>query len=211
MKLPIHTAIITHAKGASSHIASSHRDLINQIGDWCRKHWSSVSDDPPPQNTRDLVDAYFHDNPDASLDVAEGGLDFPEPYASGPKLLAQLQYLLAALCAYKPGDGEACAVLCREVTDTRAVIAKASGLTDPTVSHFTVFCQEAGGGGTIHIAAVQAADLESAITAGKQQCIEDWSCGPGEYGESPWTLETVHCLGVAAGDVDILHWEDQPQ
>jgi hypothetical protein len=222
MKLPIHAAIITHAKGAIPVIASSYCDLISQIGDWCREHWSSVSDDPPPQNKRDLVDAYFRDNPDASLDVAEGGVDFPEPYASAPKLLAQLECLLAALCAYKPGDGEACAVLCREVTDTRAVIAKASGPSVPlipSIPRFTVFCQEAGcSGDTVHISSHAAVDLESAIIAGKQQCVKDWSSGLGEEegkekeeGERPWTMETVHCLGVAAGDVNILHWEDQPQ
>jgi len=80
---------------------------------------------------------------------------------------------------------------------------------------FTVFCQEAGcGGDTVHISSHQAVDLESAIIAGKQQCIKDWSSGSGEEegeGERPWTMETVHCLGVVAGDVNILHWEDQPQ
>jgi len=73
---------------------------------------------------------------------------------------------------------------------------------------FTIFCQETGGGGTIHIAAVEAADLESAIIAGKQQCIGDWSADTCES-PSPWTMETVHCLGVAEGETTILHWEDQ--
>jgi hypothetical protein len=73
---------------------------------------------------------------------------------------------------------------------------------------FTVFCQETGGKGTIHIVCARAADLEAAILAGKQGCIDDWSSGFPK-GESPWTAETVHCLGVAAGDAEILHWEDQ--
>jgi len=92
--------------------------------------------------------------------------------------------------------------------------------TLPSVRCFTVFCQESGGAGTIHIASNEATDLESAIIAGKQQCIKDWSSGfeEGEEevegkgegkGESLWSLESVHCLGVAAGDVEILHWEDQ--
>ena len=72
---------------------------------------------------------------------------------------------------------------------------------------FTVFCQESGGTGTIHIASVEAADLEAAITAGKQQCIGDWSTPE----ESRWNEETVHCLGVAAGNIEILHWEDQTE
>ena len=75
---------------------------------------------------------------------------------------------------------------------------------------FTVFCQESGGTGTIHIASVEAADLEAAIIAGKQQCIDDWSAGP-TPDESRWNEETVHCLGIAAGNIEILHWEDQPE
>ncbi len=73
---------------------------------------------------------------------------------------------------------------------------------------FTVFCQESGGNGTIHIASVEAADLEAAIIAGKQQCINDWSAGFTPE-ESRWNEETVHCLGIAAGNIEILHWEDQ--
>lgn len=75
---------------------------------------------------------------------------------------------------------------------------------------YTVFCQEAGARGTIHIDSVMAEDLESAITAGKQGCIDDWSVGfDDEEGESPWNMDTVHCLGVATGDLEIVHWEDQ--
>ena len=73
---------------------------------------------------------------------------------------------------------------------------------------FTVFCQQVGGGGTIHIASVEAADLKAAIIAGKQQCIDDWSAGS-TPDESRWNEETVHCLGIAAGNIEILHWQDQ--
>lgn len=75
---------------------------------------------------------------------------------------------------------------------------------------FTVFCQQADGLGTIHISSLEAADLEAAITAGKQQCIQDWSDGSSPE-QSPWDMDTVHCLGVAAGDVEILHWQDIPE
>jgi len=81
---------------------------------------------------------------------------------------------------------------------------------NPPTSTFTVFCQETGGNGTIHIDTVEAADIQSAIVAGKQQCIDDWSDGS-IPNDSRWTVETVHCLGVAAGDVRILHWQDQPE
>ena len=79
---------------------------------------------------------------------------------------------------------------------------------NPPNRTFTVFCQETGGSGTIHIASLEVADLESAITGGKQQCIDDWSAGAGES-PGPRTVESVHCLGVAAGEIIILHWEDQ--
>jgi len=73
---------------------------------------------------------------------------------------------------------------------------------------FTVFCQQADQAGTIHIDSVEAADLESAILAGREQCLADWNGGTsGE--NAPFTPEDIHCLGVAEGDVRILHWEDQ--
>lgn len=73
---------------------------------------------------------------------------------------------------------------------------------------FTVFCQQVDQLGTIHIDSVEASDLESAIQAGREQCLADWNGGTsGE--DAPFTLEDIHCLGVAQGDVRILHWQDQ--
>jgi hypothetical protein len=73
---------------------------------------------------------------------------------------------------------------------------------------FTVFCQQADQLGTIHIDSVEAADLESAIQAGRAQCLTDWN-GGASGPDAPFTLEDIHCLGVAQGDVTILHWQDQ--
>jgi hypothetical protein len=75
-------------------------------------------------------------------------------------------------------------------------------------STYTVFCQQADKLGTIHIDSVEAADLESAIQAGREQCLADWNGGASQSNAS-FTLEDIHCLGVAAGDVTILHWQDQ--
>jgi hypothetical protein len=75
-------------------------------------------------------------------------------------------------------------------------------------STFTVFCQQADQLGTVHIDSVEASDLESAIQVGRAQCLADWN-GDNSGSEAPFTLEDIHCLGVAAGDVRILHWEDQ--
>jgi hypothetical protein len=74
-------------------------------------------------------------------------------------------------------------------------------------SNFTVFCQQADQLGTIHIDTVEATDLDSAIQAGRVQCLADWN-GSASESEAPFTLEDIHCLGVAQGDVRILHWQD---
>lgn len=63
---------------------------------------------------------------------------------------------------------------------------------------FTAFCQENTGRGTIWISGVTAADPAAAIAAAVDDCAADWGCDP----------DTVHCLGLAAGDVQILHWAD---
>jgi hypothetical protein len=141
-----------------------------------------------------------------------GDTDFEHSVIETPALLARLEALLAAQSAYRPGDCEAFAALCREFLDARAAVAKASAAVVPTpmVPTFTVFCQETGGTGTIHIDTVEAADLDAAILAGRLQCLADWIGGAsGE--DAPFALEDIHCLGVAAGDVEILHWQDQEQ
>jgi hypothetical protein len=206
MQVTIHTAFITDGKHAFEIVSASHDDLITRIGDYCRQHWSEVSSGPPPENLKVLVDAYFA-SADASIEVSTERSVLPEPYASAPKLLSQLGTLVAALSVHKSDDGSAYAAVCGMLNDARFIINRA---TVPSTPRFTVFCQETGGKGTIHIDCVEAADLEAAIIAGKQQCIDDWSDRTTET-ESHWNMETVHCLGVAAGDVGILHWEDQAE
>jgi hypothetical protein len=73
---------------------------------------------------------------------------------------------------------------------------------------FTVFCQQVDQLGTIHIDTVEAADLDTAIQAGREQCLADWN-GGASGPDAPFTLADIHCLGVAEGDVRILHWQDQ--
>ncbi len=73
---------------------------------------------------------------------------------------------------------------------------------------YTVFCQQADQLGTIHIDTVESVDLESAIQAGREQCLADWNGGT-TGAEASFTLDDIHCLGVADGDIRILHWQDQ--
>lgn len=66
------------------------------------------------------------------------------------------------------------------------------------MSLYTVFCQAAGGNGTIWVSTVEAENLPDAVQRGREQCVVDWG----------YSVD-VHVLGVAAGDVEILMWEDQ--
>lgn len=72
------------------------------------------------------------------------------------------------------------------------------------MSKYTTFCQQKDRGGTIHITSVDADDVQQAIERGIAECWDDWGGDDGEY-----ELSDIHCLGVAEGDVTILHWEDQ--
>lgn len=64
---------------------------------------------------------------------------------------------------------------------------------------FTIFCQEVGAQGTIWISSVEANDAIEASKLGRAKCAAEW-----EYEE-----DEVHVLGVAAGNVQILEWDDQ--
>lgn len=63
---------------------------------------------------------------------------------------------------------------------------------------YTAFCQQSDGGGTIWIDSVEAEDLSAAIEKARDECAAAWG----------YEAEHVHCLGVAAGNVEILHWDD---
>jgi hypothetical protein len=54
---------------------------------------------------------------------------------------------------------------------------------------------------------VEATDLDSAIQAGRERCLADWNDETG----APFTMDDIHCLGIAGGDIKILHWEDQSE
>ncbi|MBK6800385.1 MAG: hypothetical protein IPG83_02540 [Novosphingobium sp.] len=68
----------------------------------------------------------------------------------------------------------------------------------PPSNVFTAFCQEADGTGTIWIQQVKAETIADATAAARRDCAEDWG----------FNVEQVHCLGLALGDCQIVHWED---
>lgn len=65
---------------------------------------------------------------------------------------------------------------------------------------YTAFCQQTNGQGTTWISTVRATDGAEAIDVARAQCAEEWG----------YAVEDVHVLGIAAGDVDILLWDDLP-
>lgn len=63
---------------------------------------------------------------------------------------------------------------------------------------YTVFVQSNDGRGTIHIQAYEAESLKAAQGKALQQVASDWQ----------YAVEDLHILGVAAGSVEILEWDD---
>lgn len=72
---------------------------------------------------------------------------------------------------------------------------------------YTTFCQKAGGNGTIHITSVVARNPDAAETKGRKECLDDWNAG--KQRDTKYQLDDIFCLGVAAGNVQILAWYDQ--
>lgn len=76
---------------------------------------------------------------------------------------------------------------------------------------YTTFCREDNDQGTTHITCVEADSLEGAMRLGVEQCCNDWNgeCGANEDDHVPcYSSDNVICIGVIAGDVEILYWED---
>ena len=98
-------------------------------------------------------------------------IELPQPYASGPELLAALQDVAGTP---KQGEPEPC---------------------DPE------FNQD------------WEADMGKYAIARLHELIDSARVALAKalLPSIPRNLESVHCLGVAAGDVEILHWEDQPE
>lgn len=81
----------------------------------------------------------------------------------------------------------------------------------------TAFCRDASDTGTIWIEVIEAEDLESAELVARIQCAAAWERwkedDAGELilddnGKPIPNVDSIHCLGLAEGDVNILMWED---
>ena len=64
---------------------------------------------------------------------------------------------------------------------------------------YTVFIREADNTGTTFISSAEAETREEAVAAVLAECRDCW-----EWDEE----DELHVLGVAAGDIEILEWDD---
>ena len=72
---------------------------------------------------------------------------------------------------------------------------------------FTVLIREEGNTGSTHIDHYAVATVEEAIKLARTQCVRDWGLADSE--EEEWECEQrLHVLGVAAGNVTIVEWDD---
>lgn len=69
---------------------------------------------------------------------------------------------------------------------------------------FTVFLREADGTGTTHISYQEAADRNEAVRAALSECRHDW----GREDDGSDEDDDLHVLGVAAGNVTVVEWDD---
>ncbi len=69
----------------------------------------------------------------------------------------------------------------------------------PRLKTYTAFCRDAERAHpTTWIGNVEATSVKQAKQKARKACAEDWQCKAVE----------VHVMGIAAGDVTILEWED---
>lgn len=74
----------------------------------------------------------------------------------------------------------------------------AKAYADERCTGFTVFMREEGG--TTHIEHYAVATAKEAIKLARAKVVADWSLD---------SEQRLHVLGVAAGDVTIVEWDDQ--
>lgn len=100
----------------------------------------------------------------------------------------------------KDGAPASAARIFRKIADkyqARAdAIAEKVGL--PVEKTYTAFCRDVYDECTTWIEAVTALDLEQAKKAAIGACAAAWEC----------SLNSVECIGLATGDVDVAWWDD---
>lgn len=67
-----------------------------------------------------------------------------------------------------------------------------------TMPTFTVFCRESSGQGTTYISSESGDTWQDAARTVRERCADDWDM----------SVDDIDVIGVAAGDVDIVTWDD---
>lgn len=129
---------------------------------------------------------------------SEGIREFSADVANMAMMMVDICQLLAP-----PAKCQNCDATTAEACNANGCHYLESGNGAPTLKTFTVFCRDASNTGTTWIAAVEAEDQEEAAVLGRKQCLDDWT-----NDNVLIDLEDIVVLGVAEGDVKILHWED---
>jgi hypothetical protein len=63
---------------------------------------------------------------------------------------------------------------------------------------YTAFCKQSNDLGTVWIEAIEAHNVPDAKLVAQKTCAEAWG----------WDIADVSCIGLAIGDITIVHWED---
>lgn len=63
---------------------------------------------------------------------------------------------------------------------------------------FTAFCRQSNRQGTMFIQAVDARDASEALDRAIADCSSQWKMSPAD----------IDCIGLAAGDIEIVYWDD---
>ena len=95
-----------------------------------------------------------------------------------------------------------------DITAFRSQPAVAAWKQASPDSTFTFWVQQSDGTGTIYIGSLEAPDLEAAKTAAVLEVCEEWNSTQLDGDPPAYTPDNIHLLGIAAGDVEILHWQD---
>ena len=66
---------------------------------------------------------------------------------------------------------------------------------------YTVFVQEADGGGTTHVSSHNCINVETAIRVAVDETLDDW-------GREDYADEDLRVLGVLNGQPEIVEWSD---
>lgn len=69
---------------------------------------------------------------------------------------------------------------------------------------YSVFVREADYTGTTHVSSHDAESIEAAKAAAIAEVLKDWN----DAAEPYYTEEDLVVIGVIAGDVEILEWDD---